>query len=125
MPKLLYLTTQDKFFLSHVKGRTVFAKEHGYDIVGAVQKTNDSCAEIRNLGIAFVDTEIERQSINPFSQIKDIYQLIDLYKREKSDIVHHLEAKSIISGRYILIFSLMHFWKFSLDKSSIITVLDN
>ena len=99
MPKLLYLTTQDKFFLSHIKERALYAKLNKFDVVVAVQQTNeDYVRKIKKMGFAFYDTGIERQSLNPFSQLKAIFKLVKLYKKEKPDLLHNLGAKAIIYG---------------------------
>lgn len=99
MPKLLYISTQDKFFLSHLKERAVFAINNGFDVTVAVQKTDEKYVrEIRNLGCTFFDTGIERQSLNPLTQMRAICRLISIIKTVKPDISHHLGAKSIIYG---------------------------
>lgn len=107
MPKLLYLTTQDKFFLSHIKDRALYARQNKFDIVVAAQKTNESyIKEIENLGFTFYDTAIERQSLNPYSQVKAISKLIKIYRKERPDIVHHLGAKSMIYGTLAFKFAM-------------------
>ena len=99
MPKLLYLTTQDKFFLSHLKERAVNAKDNGFTIFVAAQLTDRRYAEeIKKLGFVFFDTKIERRSLNVLSQIRAIRRLIKIINLVKPDISHHLGAKAIIFG---------------------------
>lgn len=99
MPKLLYLTTQDKFFLSHIKDRALYAKKCGFSVSVAAQKTDEIYAkQIRELGFAFYDTAIERQSINPISQVKALVRIVKIFRSVNPDISHHLGAKSIIFG---------------------------
>ena len=99
MPKLLFLTTQDKFFLSHLKERAIYARDNGFRVVVAAQKTNEQFVkEIERLGFIFFDTKIERQSLNLLTQFAAIGRLVKIYKHVKPDISHHLGAKAIIFG---------------------------
>lgn len=101
MPKLLYITTQDKFFLSHIKERAVYARSKGFTVYVAAQRTSDEYVRrIKSLGFQFFDTQIERQEINPISIFKSIYKLLTIYKSIKPDIVHQLGAKAIILGTF-------------------------
>lgn len=100
--RLLYLTTQDRFFLSHIKERALYAQEHGYSIFVAAQKTNNNLVkEIESLGFKFYDTAIERQALDPLNQLQALNRIRHIYKNIKPDIVHHLGAKAIIYGTLI------------------------
>ena len=100
--KLLYLTTQDRFFLSHVKERALYAQEHGYTIFVAAQKTNEELVkEIESFRFVFYDTGIERQALGPFTQLRALNRIRRIYQDVKPDIVHHLGAKAIIYGTLV------------------------
>ena len=40
--KLLILTTQDRFFLSHVLERALYIKDKGWEIIVATEKTSNT-----------------------------------------------------------------------------------
>ena len=99
MLKVLYITTQDKFFLSHLKDRAIYAHQNGFEVAVAAQKTNEIFIQkIEKLGFKFFDTQIERQALNPISQVKAIQRLVHIIEKVQPNISHHLGAKSIIYG---------------------------
>lgn len=99
--RILIITTQDRFFLSHIRERASYFKEQGCVIGIAAQKTSDELIKkIRSLGFDFFDTKIERQSVNPISQIIAIFRLFKIQTRFKPDISYHLGAKAIFYGAF-------------------------
>lgn len=99
--KLLVLTTQDKFFLSHVSERAEYFKNCGWEVAVAIQITDlEFVRKIQKKGFEVFDTKIERQSVNPFSQILAIKRLLRIYFGYKPDLVWHLGAKSIGYGTF-------------------------
>lgn len=97
--RILILTTQDRFFLSHIVERANYFKEQGCIVAVAAQKTSDEFTEkIRLLGFTFFDTKIERQSINLFTQFAAILRLLKIQFIFKPDISYNLGAKAIFYG---------------------------
>ena len=100
--RILIITTQDRFFLSHVQERASYFKEQGCVIGVAAQKTSDDLEKkILSLGFSFFDTKIERQSINPITQIVAISSLFKIQSQFKPDISYHLGAKAIFYGTFV------------------------
>ena len=99
--RILVITTQDRFFLSHIKERACYFRDQGCVVGVAAQKTSDQlCKQIQELGFSYFDTGIERQSINPFSQLSAVVRLIKIQNRFKPDISYHLGAKAIFYGTF-------------------------
>lgn len=100
--KLLILTTQDRFFLSHINERAHCFLEKGWKVAVCIQITDNSLVEqIKNFGYEIFDTKIVRKSVNPITQMFSIGRLIKFYFSYKPDIVWHLGAKSIIYGTFV------------------------
>ena len=100
--RILVVTTQDRFFLSHIQERASYFKKQGCTVGVAAQKTSDELVtKIRNLGFLFFDTGIERQSVNPFSQISAIIRLFKIQSIFKPEISYHLGAKAIFYGTFV------------------------
>lgn len=100
--RILIVTTQDRFFLSHIRERATYFKEQGCVVGVAAQKTSDDLVKkILSLGFAFFDTKIERQSINPLTQIVAISRLFKIQTQFKPDISYHLGAKAIFYGTFV------------------------
>ena len=88
--KILIITTQDCFFLSHVKERANYFRSQGYVVGVAAQKTSEIFVQqINQLGFVFFDTSLERQSINPLSQIWSLILLLRIQYQFKPDISYH------------------------------------
>lgn len=100
--RILVVTTQDRFFLSHIQERASYFKKQGCIVGVAAQKTSDELVtKIRNLGFLFFDTGIERQSVNPFSQVSALIRLFKVQSIFKPDISYHLGAKAIFYGTFV------------------------
>ena len=99
--KILIVTTQDSFFLSHIKERAIFFKNQGCIVAVAAQKTSENIInQIKELGFTFYDTKIERQSLNIFSQFYALIRLLRIQFSFKPDISYHLGAKAIFYGTF-------------------------
>ncbi len=97
--RILIITTQDKFFLSHIQDRATYFKAEGCTVGVAAQKTSDEMVKkINELGFSFYDTKIERQGLNPFTQLTALIRLFKIQSIFKPDISYHLGAKAIFYG---------------------------
>lgn len=97
--RVLIVTTQDSFFLSHVRERAEYFKNMGAEVGVAAQKTSDSLVQqIESLGIPFFDTKLERKSLNPITQLKALFRLFFIQRSFKPNISYHLGAKAIFYG---------------------------
>lgn len=100
--RILVVTTQDRFFLSHIQERASYFKKRGCTVGVAAQKTSEELVkEIEDLGFIFFDTGIERQSINPFSQISALIRLFKIQSIFRPDVSYHLGAKAIFYGTFV------------------------
>lgn len=99
--RILIVTTQDRFFLSHICERAVYFKKQGCIVAVAAQKTDDTYeTKIRGYGFDFFDTKIERQTINPLAQFVALYRLLKIQMKFKPDVSYHLGAKAIFYGTF-------------------------
>lgn len=97
--RLLILTTQDRFFLTHVSERAIFFKKKGWQVYVAAQLTSEKYKEqIEDLGFQFYDTRIERKAINPVALMTSFLHVLDIYKKVSPDLCFHLGAKAIFIG---------------------------
>lgn len=95
--KLLFFVTVDWFFCSHFLERAKAAKEAGYEV--AVMCSIDKHQTIiESSGIRIIPLSIDRRSLNPFSSLLTLFRVINVYRREKPDIVHQIALKPILLG---------------------------
>lgn len=98
MPKKLFIVVnQDFFFLSHRLPIGVAAKESGFDVTVVSEDTGVS-EQIRNAGINTINLPINKAGTNIKEEIKTLFFLYKLFKREKPDIVHIVGLKTILWG---------------------------
>ena len=95
--KLFIGGNQDWFFLSHRLPIGLAAKEAGYDVVIVSEDTGKS-DKIREAGLKTIDLPINKAGTNLKDEIKTLFFLYKLFKREKPDIVHLVGLKTMLWG---------------------------
>lgn len=96
-PKMLFTVTEDWAFCSHRLPTAFAARDAGYDVV-VVARMGEHQKQIESLGFRTVPWAIKRESLNPFSELSAVLDLIRIYKQEKPDVSYHVAVKSIIYG---------------------------
>lgn len=95
--KLLFLITEDWYFLSHRLPIARAARDCGYEVVIAT-RVNSGAERIRNEGFRLVPIGLKRISKNPVKELISIMELLALFKRERPDIVHNVGMKPVLYG---------------------------
>ena len=95
--KLVFLITEDWFFLSHFLDRALAARRAGFDVVVAANEGR-AAAEIQDKGLRFVAVPFRRGGLNVFSEIATLWSIRKLYRKERPDVVHQIALKPIIYG---------------------------
>jgi glycosyltransferase involved in cell wall biosynthesis len=92
--KLLFLVTEDWYFVSHRLALAVAAREAGFDVAVATRvKTHEQV--ILDAGLRLIPFELSRRGGNP---VMEIVKLIRLYRNQCPDIVHHVALKPVLYG---------------------------
>lgn len=97
MKKLLIVVNEDRFFISHRFSIALAAMREGYDVTVATKDTGQ-LSEIQAAGIRTVDLPVDPVGMNPVQELKTLAFLINLYRRERPDIVLHVGIKNIVWG---------------------------
>ena len=93
-PRILFVVTEDWYFVSHRLALAVAAQAAGFEVVVATRVGRHGEA-IRAAGIRLVPFGLARSYGNP---LREILALVRLYRRERPDIVHHVALKPIVYG---------------------------
>ncbi len=93
-PKILFVVTEDWYFVSHRLALAVAAQAAGFDVTVATRVGRHG-ETIRVSGIRLVPFGLARSYGNP---LREILSLVRLYRRERPDIVHHVALKPIVYG---------------------------
>ena len=96
-PKLVYLVTEDWYFLSHRLPMALAAKHAGYDVHVAT-RVDKVGAGIEAHGFTLHPLDWKRGSLNPFDVISIIRQVRDLYRNLNPDIAHHVALQPSVIG---------------------------
>ena len=95
--KLFIVVNQDWFFLSHRLPIGVAAKEAGYDVTIVSEDTGVS-NKIREAGLKTIDLPINKAGTNLKDEVKTLFFLYKLFRRERPDIVHLVGLKTMLWG---------------------------
>jgi len=96
-PTLMYLVTEDWYFLSHRLPMALAALRAGYDVHVATRVTRDG-VKIAQHGFTLHALSWERGSLNPVRLISVIREIRAVYRKYAPDIVHHVALQPAIVG---------------------------
>lgn len=96
-PKLIYLVTEDWYFLSHRLPMARAARDAGFEVVVAT-RIRDGQAAIEAEGFRVAPLRWRRGGWNPLAELCAVTAIRRLYRDEKPDIVHHVAMKPVLEG---------------------------
>lgn len=91
---LLFVVTEDWYFVTHRLALAVAAREAGYEVAVAT-RPGRLAPMIEAAGIRLIPLSISRAFGNP---LREIMVLASLYKRERPALVHHVALKPVAYG---------------------------
>jgi len=97
MPKLLYVVTEDWFFVSHFLPMARAAKAAGFEVVVATRIRQHGDAIARE-GLRVLPLQAERASLDPLKLVQALLLLVRIVRAEQPDIVHCIALRSIVLG---------------------------
>lgn len=95
--RLFIIVNQDFFFLSHRLPVATAALEAGYDVTIVSEDTGVS-HKIREAGLKTINLPINKAGTNMKDEVKTLFFLYKLFRREKPDIVHLVGLKTMLWG---------------------------
>lgn len=94
---LLYLVTEDWYFVSHRLALAKAASEAGYDVKVAT-RVDKHGETIASAGLEIIPINFSRSGVGPLHETRTIQSLVQLYRRLRPDVVHHVAMKPVIYG---------------------------
>jgi len=95
--KLLYFIGVDWFFYSHFLDRAIAAKKAGYDVVVLTNLTRlENPLAIH--GIRLIGIPFARSSMHPIRFLRNLIDVIRVFRSEQPDIIHQVALKPILVG---------------------------
>jgi glycosyltransferase involved in cell wall biosynthesis len=96
-PRLVYLVSEDWYFLSHRLPMARAAREAGYEVHVATRVVDDGAA-IEREGFILHAIPWKRGSTSPFAAVSTIRSVRTLYRHVRPDIVHHVAFAPAVLG---------------------------
>lgn len=95
--KLLFVVTEDWYFVSHRLPLAIAARQRGFDVEVAT-RCGRHCQAIRDAGVRVIPFEMNRRGLNPLALMHEAYTLAEIYRAEKPDVVHHVALRPVVVG---------------------------
>ncbi|MBL4817615.1 MAG: glycosyltransferase family 4 protein, partial [Deltaproteobacteria bacterium] len=96
-PKLLFLVTEDYYFWSHRLLIAKAAQRAGFDVYVATH-VNEHGDKIKQEGFILLPTLFSRNNQNLFRQFRALFELVQIFRKVKPDLVHNVALKAIAFG---------------------------
>ena len=98
-PRLLFVLTEDWYFWSHRLPLARAARDAGFEVVVATRVSSHKQL-IEGEGFRVVPIRLTRGSTNIVSEFLTVVELIQIYRRERPDIVHQIALKPVLYGTW-------------------------
>ncbi|MGA9559433.1 MAG: glycosyltransferase family 4 protein [Pseudolabrys sp.] len=96
-PILVYLVTEDWYFLSHRLPMALAAQRAGYEVHVATHVVSDGPA-IKSYGFQLHPLNWKRGNMNPLAVLAIIREVRRLYRELEPDLIHHVALQPAIIG---------------------------
>src|ERR1700692_3115349 len=97
MPKILYLVTEDWFFVSHFLPMAQAARDCGLQVAVATRVRADG-ERLEAEGFTVIAIESQRGSFSPLRSLRDFFQALKIVREERADIVHCIALRPVVIG---------------------------
>lgn len=95
MAKILYLVTEDWFFVSHFLPMARAARAAGLEVVVATQVSN-AAMRIAAEGIRLIALDVDRSSLGVGTSLRDVTRAYRVVRAERPDIVHCIALRPVV-----------------------------
>jgi glycosyltransferase involved in cell wall biosynthesis len=97
-PRLLFVVTEDWYFVSHRLPLAAAALRAGFRVAVAT-RVQDHAAPVVDAGIELIElTRLRRSSLNPLLEAAAVAELTGVLRRWKPDLVHLVALKPVLYG---------------------------
>jgi glycosyltransferase involved in cell wall biosynthesis len=95
--KLLFLVTEDWYFATHRLQLARAVRDAGAE-VAVMTHFNELYSTLAEEGFTLIPWHLSRRSLNPLREAGTFLQVVQAYRRERPDLVHHIALKPTIYG---------------------------
>jgi glycosyltransferase involved in cell wall biosynthesis len=95
LKKILFIVSEDWYFVSHRLHIAIAAMENGYE-VALLSRLSTYKEFLESQGIKVIDWPLDRSSRNPLKELLSIYQVIYSIRTYKPNLIHSVAIKPVI-----------------------------
>ena len=95
--RLLFVVTEDWYFVSHRLALAVEASRAGFNVMVATRFSSHRRA-IEDAGLRVIPFEMNRRGLNPLALLREAVGLADILRRERPDVVHLVALRPVVVG---------------------------
>ena len=96
--RILLVVNSEWYFWSHRLSLAKALRDAGCDVVVAASVERGYDESIVAEGLRFIPLRLQRRSISPHWELASIWELFQLYQRERPNLVHHVTIKPVLYG---------------------------
>lgn len=96
-PLIIFVVTEDWYFVSHRLSLARAAIAEGYEVAVATRVQKHG-AEIERAGVRLIPIRMNRRSRNPFAELAATLELARIYRQWRPALVHHVAIKPVLYG---------------------------
>jgi len=101
--KILFMFTEDWAFASLFLDRAIAAKNAGYEVAVHV-RCSEHRTVIEKAGLQVIPHNISRSGLNPFRELVSVFQLVQVFRSFRPDVIHLIALKPIVLGSLASVF---------------------
>ena len=95
MKRLLFIVSEDWYFVSHRLHLGEAARKQGYQ-VGVLTRISKHRSRIESAGLRVFDWNLNRRSRNPLAELRAVREVVDALRDFKPDLIHAVALKPIL-----------------------------
>src|SRR5262245_12407068 len=97
MTKILFLVTEDWFFVSHFLPMARAARDLGLEVVVAA-RVGERASRLKGEGLRVIPLNVERRSLGVLEGLRNVVEARRIIRAERPDIVHCIALRPVVLG---------------------------
>jgi glycosyltransferase involved in cell wall biosynthesis len=95
--KVILFANTDWYLYNFRRGLALALRQRGDDVV-LLSPPGEYASRLQEMGFRWEEIPLSRRGMNPIGEAGTIWHLVQFYRKEKPDIVHHFTVKCVLYG---------------------------
>ena len=97
MPKIILSANTDWYLYNFRKALALRLQENDFEVV-FVTPSGKYASQFEALGLKWISWKLDRKTISLWKEIQSFFHILQIYRSQRPDIVHHHTIKSVLYG---------------------------